>query len=108
MTSSWWPILEDVVGIAGDESLHAVDAWSDRNKDKRRPFSARCGVVVWKLYGCTGEDGVIIMPWPPKITVAKRGYPHAVVCADCRRLGRPKKVLGTWNNVREAEHSEAS
>lgn len=100
---TWWPILEDPVGIAGDHSLHAVDMYAERNKDRRPPVVARCGVVLWKVYGVGVKGGgTMVMPWPPKVSVARAEYGAATVCEDCRRLATPKRPLASWNNVVQA------
>ena len=100
---TWWPIIEDAVGIAGDHSLHAIDMWADRNKDRRPPVAARCGVIVWKVYGVKVHGGgSMVMPWPPKITVARDEYPDAAICDDCRTLATPKRPSTSWSRITQA------
>ena len=97
---AWWPILKDPVGVAGDHSLHAVDMRDARNTDMQPPLVARCGVVVWKVYGVgTTNGGELVMPWPPKLRVARDAYDRATVCADCRTLATAKRPSPSWDSV---------
>lgn len=110
--STWWPIIEDPVGVAGDHSLHAVDMWKEpRNKDRRPPIVARCGVILWKVYGVgsvdqNGVQGTMVMPWPPKLKVAQDAYAGATICDECRALATPKRPLPSWSNLRSASSSD--
>lgn len=102
---TWWPVLADVVAVGGDGQFHAVDQWDEaRNRDRRPPLVARCGVIVWKLYGVgTSDGGTLLMSWPPKVAVANQGYPRmAGVCRACRAAAPVKRPSASWDTVRMA------
>ena len=111
---TWWPILDDVIGYGGGPEYHAVDMMDEANKDRRPPLAARCGVRVWKLYGVNARDtsgagAVLIMSWPPKLSVARQGFPNITgVCADCKTLATPKRPSGSWDRLRRPDEEEVA